>query len=78
MTRQLFISFLAAIVVGGCASDIATHADTKEVKEYVTGSNIPRRDKDNNGVTVQSREAVEQMQRSGGSGRGSEGVPVLR
>jgi hypothetical protein len=49
--------------LAGCAStDAQQNTQVQEEKEYVTGSNIPRRNRD--GVSTVSKEQVDQMIRS--------------
>lgn len=63
MTRHLLVPFLAAMLLAACSS-VDSNTEQREQKEYVTGSNIPRKDK--SGITVHGRDALEEFQRSSG------------
>jgi len=71
--RLIILPLLAAAVLSACAT-----ADTKveplQEKEYVTGSNIPRRDRSTSGVSVLTKDALEKHQNASGgpTTRGSE------
>jgi uncharacterized protein YceK len=63
MMRQLALPFIAVAFFAGCAT-VDTNTEPKEEKEFVTGSNIPKRDRSS--VSVYGREALEAVQRSSG------------
>ena len=69
--RFIIVPVIAASLLAGCAATESS-VDPQQEKEFVTGSNIPR--KDRLGVTVASKEALERQQNSGGGPvrRGSE------
>lgn len=66
MMRQLLVPLLSTVLVAGCAT-VDTNPESNEVKEkkeYVTGSNIPQRDRSS--VSVAGRESVDAIQRASG------------
>jgi hypothetical protein len=68
------ISILAALLlVAACAEPAANTggATPRAEREYPTGSNIPRRSRDTDGVQVYDREAVQRSQDSSYGG----GIP---
>jgi hypothetical protein len=68
MSRLIFVSIAVAATLSACVTFDNT-AEPKEEKQFVTGSNIGRKDRADSGVTVLSREALEQVQRSGGAAK---------
>lgn len=76
MMRQILISLMATSILCACAN-VDTKADAKEEKEFVTGSNILRKDRSGSGITVMSKEAPEGLQRSSG-GPTTRGAESLR
>ena len=76
MMRQILIPLMATSMRCACAN-VDTKAESKEEKEFVTGSNIPRKDRSGSGVTVMSKEALEGLQRSSG-GHTTRGAENLR
>ena len=69
--RSIPLFALVILLLAGCATT-DTRVEPQEQKEFVTGSNIPRRDRSGSGVTVAGREALERVQNSGPITRGSE------
>jgi hypothetical protein len=71
--RQWLIPLVVLGLVAGCTS-IDSKSVIKDEKEFVTGSNIPRKDPSKDEVTVLPREALDGLQRSSGgpTTRGSE------
>ena len=61
--RLIIVPVIAASLLAGCAAT-ESNVDPQQEKEFVTGSNIPR--KDRSGVTVVGRESLERNQNSGG------------
>ena len=74
--RSIIVHILAVFLVAGCATT-DTSTEPLQEKEYVTGSNIPRRDRSASGVSVLSKDALEKAQNSSGgpTTRGSELPP---
>jgi hypothetical protein len=74
--RSIILSGLAVLLVAGCAATEG-QVQPQQEKEYVTGSNIPRKDRAGSGVAVGTKEDLERMQNSGGGPirRGSENLP---
>ncbi|MEO8134318.1 MAG: hypothetical protein ABI831_10105 [Betaproteobacteria bacterium] len=66
--RTPLLSFLAASLLCACATTAETNnAPPKEEKNYVTGSNIPRKDSAGSyGVESVSKAALEAQQRASG------------
>ena len=74
MFRLIAAATAATIVAAACAG--VEDRASREDKQVVTGSNIPRKDRSD--VTVLPKEAVESVQRSGGpAGRGP-GSPAMQ
>ncbi|MBK7472623.1 MAG: hypothetical protein IPI73_20425 [Betaproteobacteria bacterium] len=71
--RLLIVPALAAVLLAGCATT-DSKVEPQQEKEFVTGSNIPRKDRSAGGVSVLSKDALERMQNSSGgpTTRGSE------
>ena len=63
--RTIVLAILAASLFSGCATTERA-IEPQQEKEFVTGSNIPRRDRSGSGVAVYDREALEKAQNSGG------------
>jgi hypothetical protein len=63
--RSIILPALAASLLVGCATT-ETNVEPQQEKEFVTGSNIPRKDRSGSGVSVASKEALERTQNSGG------------
>jgi hypothetical protein len=55
---------LILLAITGCAS-AGPDKNLAEEKEYVTGSNIPKRDRASSGVIVVDPSAIENMRNSG-------------
>lgn len=72
--RELLLSLIAAGVLAGCAN-VEPNAAPMEEKEFVTGSNIPRKDRTGSGVAEYSREALEKFQAGGGGQRSTTDSP---
>ena len=71
--RFILVPIVAVSLLAGCASE--SKIEAQQEKEFVTGSNIPR--KERSGVTVAGKESLERMQSSGG-GPVQRGSEVLR
>lgn len=71
--RILIVPALAALVLAGCATT-DSKIEPQQEREFVTGSNIPRKDRSTAGVSVLGKDALERMQNSSGgpTTRGSE------
>lgn len=59
--------FVCALLAGCASPDAVSTAESPSVREYPTGSNIPRKNRDPKaeGITVHSREDLERLQGSG-------------
>ena len=68
--RSLLLSLaVVAAASAGCMSNEAkddSNPPPREEKEYVTGSNLPRRDRSNSGVDIVTREGLDKIQRTTG------------
>ena len=62
--RRSILPLTLLCLLPACAN-VDTRAEPKEQREFVTGSNIPRRDATPSGVAVMSREELERVQRQG-------------
>lgn len=73
--RSIILPALAVVLLASCAT-IDSKVEPQQEKEFVTGSNIPRKDRSGSGVTAASREALERFQNSSGGAttRGSENL----
>lgn len=71
--RIIIVTILTAAVLGGCATT-DSRVEPQQEKEFVTGSNIPRKDRSAAGVSVLNKDALERIQNSSGgpTTRGSE------
>jgi len=77
--RKLLLVAGACVWLAGCATteNVATSTESPSEREYPTGSNIPRKNKNvdprTDGIRVHSREDLERIQASGNgtSSRGS-------
>ena len=77
--RKLLLIAGASVWLGGCAASdtVATNTESPSEREYPTGSNIPKKNKNADpradGIRVHSREDLEKIQASGNgsSSRGS-------
>ena len=68
MTKQLLSTLALALVctgLQGCATTDDTQTVVDKDKDYVTGSNIPRKDK--SGVRTMSKEEFDRMQNRPGT-----------
>jgi hypothetical protein len=63
--RFIILTVLAALLLVACAATETNVAPQPE-KEFVTGSNIPRKDRSGSGVTVASKESLERFQNASG------------
>ena len=61
--RFIFVPIVAVSMLAGCATAV-TNVEPQQEKEFVTGSNIPR--KDRSGVAVAGKESLERVQNSSG------------
>ena len=65
MKKTVFF-IVAGLLITSCASiDEKTGAELKEEKQFVTGSNLPQRDRSKSGVITVSPETIEAMRKSG-------------
>jgi uncharacterized protein YceK len=73
--RQIFTTLVATSLLCACAS-VVTPTEPREEKEVMTGSNIPRKER-NSAVTVLPASALKSVQESGGgpTTRGGENIP---
>ena len=62
MRRLLALSIVVALLPG-CVTTADNNRE-REQKQTVTGSNIPRKDRPGDSVTVMSKEALEEFQRA--------------
>lgn len=66
--RKAVATAAVSALLSGCASpDSVSTAESPSVREYPTGSNIPRKNRDpkSEGISVHSREDLERLQGSG-------------
>jgi hypothetical protein len=63
--RFIILPVVAASLLVGCAST-ENKVEPQQEKEFVTGSNIPRKDHSASGVSVLGKEALEKVQNSDG------------
>ncbi len=60
--NKMILGLALAALLSACATTDAVNtnntASAQEEKVYVTGSNLPRKDKDRSGVTTASAEAI--------------------
>ena len=67
--NKLLLTTLLACLLTGCASmEPAATATTREEKQYVTGSNVPKKDRNTSAVTTVSKDAIDNMQNNTGAG----------
>jgi hypothetical protein len=66
VTRTLPVTLSAVALLAGCA-DSNIKAEPMQEREHLTGSNIPRRDKDRSALSTVSREEFEQLRQSRGT-----------
>lgn len=71
--RRIIVPALAAVMLAGCATT-DSKIEPQQEKEFVTGSNIPRKDRSATGISVLNKDALERIQNSSGgpTTRGSE------
>ena len=72
--RFIILASLAAALLIGCATTDGG-IEPKQEKEFVTGSNIPRKDRSDSGVVVLSKDALEKVQNSAVGGTPQRGSP---
>jgi hypothetical protein len=71
MNKVIFAG-LILLSAAGCSTPAGVSSDAAAEKEYVTGSNIPRRDRSSTGVKTVDPAELEKM-RSSVPGSGSKG-----
>ena len=73
--RSITVPVITVLLLVGCAST-ETQVEPQQNKEFVTGSNISRKDRSD--VSVASKEALERFQNSSGgpTQRGRETAPT--
>lgn len=65
--RNLIVPFCLAATLSACATDNNAPQTSRDEPEFVTGSNIPRRDRSASSVRVISPEEYERMRNSPGA-----------
>jgi hypothetical protein len=68
MMKKVIFAGLFLLSVAGCAAPTGDNSAAAEEKEYVTGSNIPRRDRSATGVKSVDPAEIERMRSSLPSG----------
>ena len=64
--KETIVFIVTGLLITSCATiDEKTAPDLKEEKQFVTGSNLPQRDRSKSGVTTVSPETIEAMRKSG-------------
>lgn len=67
--NKLILSAVLGCLLPGCASmEPAASQGTREEKQYVTGSNVPKKDRGPSAVTTVSKDAIDNMQNNTGAG----------
>ena len=67
--NKLLLTTMLGCLLSGCASmEPAATATTREEKQYVTGSNVPKKDRSALAVTTVSKDAIDNMQNNTGAG----------
>ena len=67
--NKLLLTTLLGCLFSGCASmEPAASGATREEKQYVTGSNVPKKDRNSSAVTTVSKDAIDNMQNNTGAG----------
>jgi hypothetical protein len=61
--RFFILPVIAASLLVGCAMT-ESKVEPQQEKEYVTGSNIPRKDRSGSGVSVLDKESLERVRNS--------------
>jgi len=67
--NKLLLTTLLGCLLSGCASmEPAATGAAREERQYVTGSNVPKKDRNTSTVTTVSKDAIDNMQNNTGAG----------